>query len=138
MVVAKDFTEATDKLTLDFRSAYAVADLQKLERSFVFQRSATPSLEVRDEVKFSMPETFETALVTWGEVKSTGPETLEITDGGSTVRVTIDTQGRAFQWRQETIDEDVQTKHKPVRVGITLNAKISSGVITLRIAPVEK
>ncbi len=136
VILETNSTDAADTFKLDIRSAYPVPALQKLERAFVFLRGATPSLEVRDEVKFSMPEEFETALVTWGEVKSTGPDTLEITDGGSTVRVTIDTQGRAFQWRQETIDEDVQTRRKPVRVGITLNAKISSGVITLRIAPV--
>jgi hypothetical protein len=133
-----NFTAAADTLKLDLRSAYAVPDLQQLERTFVFQRGATPSLTVRDEVKFSAPETFETALVTWGTVKSTGTNTLEITDGGGTVRVTIDTQGRGFQWRQEVIDEDVQSKRKPIRIGIGLDAKISSGIITLRIAPVAK
>ena len=76
--------------------------------------------------------------MTWGAVKSTGPDTLEITDGGSTVRVTIDTQNRAFQWRQEKIDEDVQSKRQPVRVGIVLDSKISSGVITLLIVPVAE
>jgi hypothetical protein len=54
------------------------------------------------------------------------------------VRVTIDTQGRGFQWRQEVIDEDVQSRRKPVRIGIGLDSKISSGIITLRIAPVAK
>lgn len=138
VVAAKNFTASSDTLTLDLRSAYPVTDLQKLERTFVFQRGATPSLEVRDEVKFSAPEKFETALVTWGDVKSTGPDTLEITDDSATVRVTIDTQGRAFKWRQETIDEDVSSKRKPVRIGIALNDKLASGVITLRIAPVAK
>jgi hypothetical protein len=73
--------------------------------------------------------------VTWGEVKSTGENTLEISDGGSTLQVTIDTKGQSFKWRQEIIDEDVQSKRKPVRVGIKLNSKIASGVITLRIEP---
>jgi hypothetical protein len=135
VILETNFTAAADTFKLDIRSAYAVPTLQKLERTFVFQRGATPSLEVRDEVKFAAPETFETALVTWGAVKSTGPDTLEITDGGSTVRVTIDTQGREFKWRQEIIDEDVQSKRKPVRVGIALDSKISGGVITLRIVP---
>jgi hypothetical protein len=31
----------------------------------------------------------------------------------------------------------VQSKRKPVRIGIGLNSKISSGIITLRIAPVQ-
>jgi hypothetical protein len=136
IILATNFTERTDTFKLDLRSAYGVADLQQLERTFVFERGETPSLEVRDEVKFSTPETFETTLVTWGKIKAIGPNTLEITDRDSAVRVTIDTQGREFKWRQEEIDEDVQSKRKPVRIGIELNSKISSGVITLKIAPV--
>jgi hypothetical protein len=138
VILETNFSAAADTFKLDYHSAYAVPSLEKLERTFVFQRGETPSLEVRDEVKFSQPGFFETALVTWGKIKSTGPDTLEITDGDSTVRVTIDTHGQAFKWRQEIIDEDVDTKRKPARVGIGLDSKISSGVITLRIAPVAK
>jgi hypothetical protein len=87
-------------------------------------------------VKFSAPESFETALVTWGQTRIIGTNTLEITDDASTVRVTIDTQGRAYQWRQEPLDEQVHTQRKPVRIGITLDSKIASGSITLRIVPV--
>ena len=72
VVLSKDFTEAADTLTFDDRSAYAVADLQKLERTFVFQRGDKPSLEVRDEVQFASPENFETALITWGTVRRVG------------------------------------------------------------------
>jgi hypothetical protein len=137
VILATIFTAAADTFKLDFRSAYPVPALEKLERTFVFQR-APAALEVRDEVKFSAPETFESALVTWGTVKAAGSDALEITDGNSTVRVTIDTQGRAFKWRQEIIDEDVDTKRKPVRIGIALDSKIPGGVITLRISPVAK
>ena len=67
VILETNFTDAADTFKLDFRSAYAVPELQKLDRTFVFQRGETPSLEVRDEVKFSAPEKFETALVTWGK-----------------------------------------------------------------------
>ena len=135
VILETNFSATADTFKLDYRSAYAVPSLQKLERTFVFQRGPKPSLEVRDDVKFSQPESFETALITWGKIKSLNATTLEITDGSSTVRVAIDTQSRSFQLKQETIDEDVDTKRKPVRVSIALDEKISSGVITLRIAP---
>jgi hypothetical protein len=138
VIVKTNFTGAADVLKMDIRSAYAVPELQELERTFTFHRGATPSLEVSDEVKFSKPEDFETALITWGTVKSTGPNTLEITDGDSTVRVTIDAQGHDFTVKTERIDEDVDTKRKPYHVGIRLNSKISGGVITLRIEPVGR
>lgn len=138
VILETNLTPASDVLRLDFRSAYAVPSLQKLERTFAFTRGATPSLEVRDAVKFAVPESFETALVTWGKTTEVAPNTLEIAYHGSRVRVTIDTQGRPFKWRQDEIDEDVDTKDKPFHVGIALDDKISDAIITLRIAPVGK
>lgn len=131
-----NFTADTDVFKLDMHSAYPVPSLEKLGRTFSFHRGKKPSLEVQDAVKFSEPEQFETALITWGQTKEVGPNTLEIADRGSRVRVTIDTQGRAFKWRQELIDEDCESKRKPYHVGITLDDKISDAVVTLRIEPV--
>jgi hypothetical protein len=138
VVVAKNFTEAADTLTLDLRPAYAAADLEKLERTFVFQRGQSPSLEVRDEIKFAAPENFESALITWGKIRSISENELEIADGEDAVRVTIDTQGRAFHLKQETIDEKVSSQRQPVRLGIALDAKVSTATVTLRIAPLSK
>lgn len=138
VILETNFTAAADTLALDIRSAYACPDLEKLVRTFVFQREPKASLEVRDEVKFSKPEAFETALITWGKIKIINATTLEIADSNSVVRVVIDTQGRAFRLKQETIDEDVHSKRKPVRLGIALNENILSGTVTLQISPVEK
>ncbi|MDE3067718.1 MAG: heparinase II/III family protein [Verrucomicrobiota bacterium] len=138
VILETHFSPAADTFKLDYRSAYAVPSLAKLERTFVFRRAPAPALEVRDEVKFSRPETFETALITWGKIQRLNPATLEITDRGSAVRVTIVTQGRRFHVKRQLIDEDVESKRKPWRVGIALDDKISSGIITLRIAPVAK
>ncbi|HEX9047180.1 MAG TPA: heparinase II/III family protein, partial [Verrucomicrobiae bacterium] len=133
-IVATNFTDTADTFTLDYRSAYAAPSLQKLERTFVFDRAA-PALEVRDEVKFSQPESFETALITWGKMEPVNASTFEITDGPSTVRVTVEAEGRSFKLQQETIDEDVDTKRKPNRIRIALDEKISSGTIAMKIVP---
>ena len=138
VVVAREFTRAADTLTLDLRPAYAVADLQKLERTFVFRRDKPPSLEVRDEIKLAAPEQFETALVTWGEIHQVSANELEITDGKDALRVIIDTEGRAFHLQQETIDENVSSKRQPVRLGIALAMKVPAATVTLRISPVTK
>ncbi len=133
-----NFSADSDVFKLDMRSAYAVPSLEKLERTFTFKRGDTPALEVSDAVKFSEPEPFETALITWGEVKETGPNVLEITDGSSRVRVTVDTQGHPFKWSSDLIDEDMEGKRKPYHLGIMLDDKISDAVVTLRIEPVTK
>jgi len=134
-ILETNFTAATDTFKLDYRSAYAVPTLRKLERTFVFQRGKAPSLEVSDDVEFSQPENFETALVTWGKIKKVDANTIRITDGKSGVLVAIDTQGRSFHLKKETIHEDVDTKRLPVRIGIALDDKISGGVVTLKITP---
>jgi hypothetical protein len=94
VVVAKEFTQAADTLTLDDRSAYAVTNLQKLERTFVFRRGESPSLQARDEVGFAAPEQFETALITWGQIQRVSENELEIADGKDAVLVVID-----IRWR---------------------------------------
>jgi len=132
-----DFTDASDVYQLDLRATYTVPSLEKLVRTFTFQRGTQPSLDVSDTVKFSSPQTFETALITWGKVKSVGPNVLQITDGQSRVRVTIDTQGHAFKWHSDLIDEDVEAKRKPYHLGITLDDKVTDAVVTLHIEPVK-
>lgn len=136
IILASNFTATADTYQLDITSAYPVADLTSLVRTFVFERGARPALEVRDAVAFDKPEAFASTLVTWGTVQAAGSDALIITDGESAVRVTIDTGGRAFKWHQDIIDEDVDTKRKPVHVLIELADKIVSGGIKLRIQPV--
>jgi hypothetical protein len=136
-VLKTEFTEAQDTLALDIRSAYQVKELEKLERTFEFRRGTAPSLTVRDEVAFSQPQSLESALITWGKWEQTGERELVIRDGDDAVRVTIDTGGQAFRIKGETIDENVSSKRKPVRIGIALEAAVPKAVVTLRITPVN-
>ncbi|HUC83543.1 MAG TPA: heparinase II/III family protein [Candidatus Acidoferrales bacterium] len=134
-ILETNFTAARDVFKLDIRSAYAVPALEKLERTFAFERGDKPSLTVSDAVKFSEPQAFQTALITWGQARSIDANTLEISDRGSSVRVSIDTQGHPFKWSQDLIDEDVESKRKPFHLGITLDDKVTEAVVTLRVEP---
>jgi hypothetical protein len=138
VVLSTNFTDTTDAVTFDLRSAYPVRDLRELQRSFVFQRGRSPALQVSDEIKFASPENFESTLITWGQISRIGDNELEISDGAGAVRVSIDTRGRPFHLRQETIDENTENKRKPVHLGIVLDDKISSATVSLRISPVTK
>jgi Heparinase II/III-like protein len=138
VVLSTNFTADADTLVFDLRSAYPVKDLQKLKRSFVFQRGQSPSLEVRDEISFAEPENYESALITWGTIQRIGDNELEISDGGGTVRVKIDAQGHPFHLRQEAIHENTENHRTPIHLGIVLDDKISSATITLKISPVTK
>ena len=133
-----DFGSAEDVLALDISSAYAVPELHRLERTFVFHRAALASLTVRDEVAFGTPQDFETALITWGEWEKTAENELLLTDEGGAVRVKVDTGGKPFRIRAETLDEHVTTRKKPVRLGLALAAPVAKAIISLSITPVDK
>jgi len=135
VVLRTEFGEAQDTLALDIRSAYAVPELRKLERTFAFRRASPTSLEVRDEVAFSAPESFETALITWGTWKRLSDDELLIIDDLGAVKVRIDTGGADFDLRWEKLDEDVHTKKKPMRLGIALKSPVKTATVTLRIQP---
>lgn len=129
------FGDKEDTLALDLRSAYAVPELRRLERTFDFRRAQPAALTVRDEVAFSEPRSFETALITWGDWKKISETELLFTDEGGAVRVKIDTGGQPFQVKAETLNEDVANHRKPVRVGIALNAPVEKAVVSFIITP---
>ena len=57
-VLRAEFSDPEDTLVLDLRSAYALPELERLERTFVYHRVAPASLTVRDEVVFTSPRPF--------------------------------------------------------------------------------
>jgi hypothetical protein len=88
-------------------------------------------------VAFSEPASFETALVTWGRWERESETALRVSDGPDAVRVQVDTGGRAFTVRSETLEEQVPTPTRPVRLGIALDAPVREAVVTLTIRPVS-
>ncbi len=94
-------------------------------------------LTVTDEVAFSQPESFETALITLGQWKQTGPQTLRIDEGSAAINVQIDTGGAAFKIVPTEINEHVHTKKLPVRLAIHLESPVPQATVTVKITPAE-
>lgn len=130
-----DFTEAEDVLELDIRSAYAVPELKRLERQFVFRRGAEPALVVRDDVELAGPASFETALITWSKWKQVSGNELLIGEGKDAVRVRLDTGGLAFDVTEEVLREDVHTRELPRRIAIRLKEPIMKAQVSLTVQP---
>ncbi|MGB2806792.1 MAG: heparinase II/III family protein, partial [Sedimentisphaerales bacterium] len=136
-VVSKTFTDSTDTLVLDISSAYEVPELKKLERKYVYSRLGSGSLQVTDEVIFSQPCDFGTALITFGDWKQTSPSTLIVYDSEEALRVEIKVDGADFEIRPKTIEEDVSARKQPTRLGINLKGTINDALITLKITPTK-
>ena len=135
VVLRTEFGADQDTLALDIRSAYDVPELKKLERTFVFHRTAAAALSIRDEVEFTTPQNFEAALITWGKWSRVSANELLVRDGRDAVRVTIDTAGKPFEIAAEKLDEHVHSHALPTRVGIVLKSAVQNAVVTLTITP---
>ena len=137
VVLATNFTAGQDLLKLDIRSAYEVPELERLEREFIFQRGANPSLTITDTIVFKEPASYESALITWGEWRQVSENELLISEGKDAVRVQINSGGKPFTIRGATIEEDVRTPRKPVRIGLALQSPITQGQFKLTITPAK-
>jgi Heparinase II/III-like protein len=62
-IISTKFTPERDEVVMDLTTSYEVASLQKLTRTFIFDRK-NGQVEIVDEANFSRPERFGTALVT--------------------------------------------------------------------------
>jgi len=134
-IVRHEFTDSTDILILDISSAYDVPELKKLERTFVYSRSGAGSLTVTDEVTFSRPSDFGTALITFDQWKKISSSLLTIYDQKERLSVNIEVSGADFEIKPETIKEDLSGGRLPTRLGINLKRPVTHAVVTLTISP---
>jgi len=133
-VLQTEWTDAADTLALDLRAAYAVKGLEKLQRTFRFSREGRGQLEVVDEVQLAQPETFETALITFGKWKQPMANKLTIDDRDGAVEVDVDTGGEAFTIQAEEIQED-RGGPPPTRLAIALDQPVQAATVRLTIRP---
>jgi len=134
-VLRTEFTDEADTLALDISSAYDVEELKRLERTFVYSRKGEGSLTVTDEVVFSSPQSFETALLTFGRWKVLDDDSMLISDGGEGVRVDIEVAGSGFEFKGEQIKEDMRDKRLPTRIAIKLKEPVMKSAVIVKISP---
>ncbi len=117
-------------------SAYPVPTLKQLTRTFAYQRSSA-SLTVTDEVEFTAPETFGTAVITFGTWKQVSADRLLVGEGATAVQIQIDAGGLPVKIEATTIEEDVRGAEKPTRIGIDLADPVLKAAIRLTIQPAK-
>jgi len=136
-VISRTFTDNTDTLVLDISSAYDVPELRKLERKFVYSRIDKGFLRVTDEVTFSQPCDFGTALITFDSWKQSSPGSLIVYDSQKSLHVEIKVTGADFEIQPETIQEDVSARKQPTRLGINLTRPVTHALVSIMITPKE-
>ena len=136
-VLQAEFTDTTDTLALDIRSAYGVDELESLTRTFVYSREGPGSLTIVDEVAFTAPRTFDAALITFSKWEKVADDRLVIGQGNGAVEVAISTDGQAWRLQPEEIHEDLSGGRVPVRLGIVLTEAVERARVTVKITPVQ-
>jgi ribosomal protein L13 len=131
-VLKTEFSDKEDLYQMDITSAYRVKELQSLVRTFVYSREGNGSLSVTDQVQFTSPQSFGTAVLTLGSWEQLSPTHLRAYYVDAAVDVEIDTGGKAFTLKQEEITE--QGAH-PFRLGIDLTEPVTEATVTLKIRP---
>ena len=133
--IQTEFTSASDTYRMDIRSAYAVPELTKLVRSFVFSRQSAGSLQVTDEVSFTHPQSFGTAMITFSPWKELSAGKLRIGQAPDDVEVTIATDGPPFRLVPEEIHENLHGNRVPIRLGIELLQPVRAAKVSVTIRP---
>ncbi|TWT78869.1 Heparinase II/III-like protein [Planctomycetes bacterium CA13] len=135
-ILRTEFSDEKDELEIDLKAAYAVPDLKSLKRTFIYWRSKEGTLQVKDEVEFSSPQTFETALVTLGRWTQDG-DTLSIYELDEAVQVRLKASAE-FEVVGEEISEDVHTHSLPKRIAIRFKRPVTKATMTVTCVPLSQ
>jgi hypothetical protein len=100
---------AQEVITMDLKAGYDVPELKKLTRTFTFVRKEQ-RIEIVDEVEFSEARAFGTAFVTNSQWRERGPGKFEVSDGGVTLDVVVESEGGELNANPEPV---TAPQHKP-------------------------
>ncbi|MDB6093239.1 MAG: Heparinase [Verrucomicrobia bacterium] len=123
-VLVKEFTDATDRVVFDLRTAYDVPTLRKLEREFIFDRRGEGSVTIIDRVEFISPAAFESALITLGKVAVDGAR-VRLTDGDSVLIAEVSIEGAPLETKVEVIDQ----APRPTRVALRCGREVLQATV---------
>ncbi len=141
-VVQRKTSKRRDRIVLDLIQAYSVPSLQALTRTLEFDRKKS-CVTVADSVSFTQPESFETALITYGQIQRDG-STLTFSDQGQTLVVTVSIDGAEPVFNETVLDADWLDRWPnklpgpPTRIGIACDRPVQNAVVRLDIRVSEK
>ena len=126
--ISTDFTDDVDTLVADITPAYPEAkELLSLKRTFIFNRKEQ-TLTVRDDVEFTTPQTFETALVSFDDM-AIFDSSVVVSYQNAAVSATVATEGAGLTFTKGVIDNP--NARCPNRIAVKLDKPVQKGAITI-------
>lgn len=127
VVSEKTFTNEKDVFSIDYTSAYSTPDLDKLTRTFIYERGGDGRFTVGDEFAAKTPIRFETAITTQADWKILDDTHLLLTIGAEQMIIAIEASGKVV-----FTSEIVEVNAPPyARIGVALKDQSKSGYIRL-------
>ena len=128
VVLKKEFTNEKDVFSIDYTSAYSTPNLNKLIRTFVYDRQGEGSFTVDDEFTAKAPVRFETAITTRANWKVLDDTHLILTTDTEQMIVNIEASGKV-SFTSEAIEVNSPAY---TRIGIALKEQSKDGYIRLK------
>jgi hypothetical protein len=130
-LVDTTFTAGQDKVILEMDRAYKVPHLMNLIRAFRYDRTGRGSVVVSDKVKFERPDTFETALLTFGQWEAQADGSLLVSQNGEAVRITVTSDQGPLEFAHCVIQES----STPTRLSWRLPNPVTEAVVRIEVVP---
>jgi hypothetical protein len=102
-----------------------------LIRAFRYDRTGRGSVVVSDKVKFERPDTFETALLTFGQWEAQADGSLLVSQNGEAVRVTVTSDQGPLEFAHCVIQES----STPTRLSWRLPNPVTEAVVRIEVVP---
>jgi hypothetical protein len=131
-IIREEFSDDVDHIIIDYKDAYALPELEKLQRSFTFDRK-NACVQVRDDVAFSSPQSFGSALISYHRVHQRADDELAIYDGKGGLDVSVRAEGGTLLYAPEEIENP--NRRSPLRLGFNLSEPLLVGSIAYTIRP---
>lgn len=137
-VLKSDFSDTQDVYKIDFKAAYGVKECEKLTREFTYSREKV-LFSVEDDVEFSSPQTFETAMITMTPWKRDGKDVI-FGEGEKAVRAVIEVKidgkvSDAWALNDAGFEADFRAREISRRLGITLNSPVKKASVKITYIP---
>lgn len=128
------FKDDGDVLILDLKGLYDVGHLQTLTRSFFYSRDENGSLHMADDFAFSRPDTFESAIMTFGTWRIESENRIVIAHENKSLRIDIDASGEAIAISSSEIEGDLKgLSMKANRIAVKFTNPLLRGRLSFRI-----
>ena len=134
-ILSTEFSESEDRAVLDLAPAYAVEGLLALTRAVVFSRLESGSVTVTDTVELAQPESFETALTTYGKWQPKGPNRALLYEGAAALEISWTSTSADIVVSTQPIEGRMRHSSQPLRIAFTTTAPVTGASITLTMKP---